>query len=115
MASSWITTRPTKGGEKRYRVEFRLGGRESRTQYGGSFKTKREAGERKRWIAGELAARRVPDLGSLEAATRAPTLPVAAEAWRASRLDVVEQTGNMHRWAVARIFKVTPALHAKRI
>jgi integrase len=115
VASVWLVVRKTKDGSKRYRCEFRCGGREAPTQYGGSFKTRREAGERKRWVAGELAARRVPDLGSLEAATRAPTLAVAAEAWRASRLDVVEQTGNMHRSAVARIFKVAPALRAKRI
>lgn len=62
MASSWITTRTTKSGEKRYRVEYRLGGRESPTKYGGSFRRKREADERRRWIDGELAGRRVPDL-----------------------------------------------------
>ena len=43
MASVWIRTRSTKGGGKRYRVEFRLGGREARIRYGGSFATKREA------------------------------------------------------------------------
>lgn len=48
-------------------------------------------------------------------AAKAPTLSTAAETWRASRLDVVEQTGNMHRSAVARIFKVAPALRTKRI
>ena len=57
MASSWITSRTTAGGAKRYRVEWRAGGREAPTRYGGSFKTKREADERKRWISGELAAR----------------------------------------------------------
>jgi hypothetical protein len=56
VASVWLTTRTTKHGAKRYRVEFRVGGRETATRYGGSFKTKREADERKRWIAGELLA-----------------------------------------------------------
>ena len=44
-----------------------------------------------------------------------PTLAEAAEAWRASRVDVAEQTGNMHRSAFARIFKVRPGLHGRRV
>jgi hypothetical protein len=53
VASTWITTRTTASGGKRYRVEYRLGGREAPTRYGGSFKTRREADERKRWLSGE--------------------------------------------------------------
>ena len=64
MASVWIVTRVT-GAGKRYRVRFRIGGRESADQYAGSFKTQREALARRAWIAGELAALRVPDLGAL--------------------------------------------------
>src|SRR5436309_2588505 len=78
MASAWITTRTTSAGARRYRVEFRLGGRESRTRYAGSFKTKREADERKRWISGELAARRMPELRSVEPLS-APTLAESFE------------------------------------
>jgi hypothetical protein len=73
MASCWLVTRLTKHGAKRYRVEYRLGGRQAPTRYAGSFKTKREADERKRWISGELAAKRVPDLRFV-AAEKAPTL-----------------------------------------
>ena len=62
MASSWIIRRATKDGGTRYRVEHRLGGRESATRYGGSFRTKREALARNAWIVGELAALRVPRL-----------------------------------------------------
>jgi hypothetical protein len=51
-----------RGGDKRYRVEYRLGGREAPTRYGGSFKMRREASLRNSWIAGELAALRVPHL-----------------------------------------------------
>ena len=61
MASAWISPRATKDG-KRFRVLYRLGGRESVPRYGGSFKTKREALARQGWISGELAAMRVPDL-----------------------------------------------------
>jgi hypothetical protein len=50
--SSWIITRPTKGGGKRYRVRFRLGGREAPHLYGGSFPTRAEALTRKRYIDG---------------------------------------------------------------
>jgi integrase len=101
MASAWITTRITKRGERRYRVEYRLGGREAPTRYGGSFKTKREADERKRWISGELAARRVPELRAAEP-ERAPTLAEAYERYRASRLDVSEATRIYQRSAIRR-------------
>lgn len=114
MPSSWIVTRPTKDGQKRYRVEYRLGGRESATGYGGSFKTKREADERRRWIGGELAGRRLPELRSLKV-ERAPTLAQAADNWRASRVDVGEQTAHMHRSAFVRIFRVKPALRARHV
>lgn len=59
---------------------------------------------------------RVPDVTALEQEpARAPTLTEAAERWRASRVDVVEQTGNMHRSAFARIFKVAPDLARRRV
>jgi integrase len=101
MASSWIVTRPTKNGGRRFRVEYRLGGRESATRYGGSFKTKREALGRKQWLDGELAARRLPDFSSLEThAARTPTIADAAERWQASRLDASANTKLQHRSAV---------------
>jgi integrase len=116
MPSVWIKTRLTADGDKRYRVEFRLGGRESRARYGGSFKTQREALSRKQWIGGELAALRVPDLQLLAVeAPSAPTLGEAAETWRVTRVDVAEQTQRMHRSDLARCFKVAPKLRAKRV
>src|SRR4051794_19634068 len=95
MASAWITTRTTKNGEKRYRVEFRPGGREAPTRYGGSFRSKREALERKAWIAGELAARRLPDLRWHEPTS--PTFAQAATNWQAARVDVADSTREQHR------------------
>jgi integrase len=116
VASSWIIPRSTKGGGRRYRVLYRLGGAESKHRYAGSFPTKTEALSRKRWVDGELSAMRVPNIGSLEVApVRAPTLGEASEAWRASRVDVVEQTANMHRSAFGRIFKVAPTMRSRRI
>jgi integrase len=76
------------------------------------FKTKREADERKRWISGELAARRVPDLRSLETAPRAVTVAEACERWRSSRIDVSESTRVLHRVALSRVL---PLLGERRI
>jgi integrase len=103
MASVWITRRETQDGATRYRVEFRVGGRESRTCYGGSFATKREALLRKAWVSGELAQLRVPDLRALEAAPQKPTLAEAASRWRESRVDVTEGTRVLHRVALNRV------------
>ncbi len=104
MTSAWLTTRVTATGDKRYRVMFRLGGRESMPRYAGSFATKREALARKAWVVGELASMRVPDLGVLEhEPARAPTLSEAAERWRASRVDVAEGTRVLHRVALGRV------------
>jgi integrase len=101
VASVWITPRTTASGSKRYRVEFRLGGREAPTRYGGSFKTKREATVRQNWIAGELAAKRVPDLRF--AAAEAVTLRTLAARWQASRVDVSEGTAQTYRVALGRL------------
>jgi hypothetical protein len=66
-----------------------------------------EALARKRWIAGELASGRVPELRLLAAkAPKAPTLAEAAEAWRASRVDVTEGTRTLHRVALARVLPI---------
>ncbi len=93
MPSSWIIGRSAGGGGKRYLVRFRLGGRESVQRYAGSFRTRAEAIERRRWIDGELAAMRVPDLARLEREpVRAATLADAVEAYRESRIDVAEAT-----------------------
>lgn len=93
MPGSWIITRVTRNGGKRYVVRYRLGGRESAQHYGGSFRTRAEALARKRWIAGELAAMRVPGLSALEREpAHAPSLADAVTAYRASRIDIAEAT-----------------------
>jgi hypothetical protein len=48
MASSWIVTRTTRDGGRRYRVEFRQGGREAPTRYGGSFRAPHRRDQRRR-------------------------------------------------------------------
>ena len=93
MPGSWIIHRVTRNGGKRYLVRYRLGGRESAQHYGGSFRTRTEALERRRWIAAELAAMRVPDLSALDREPpRAPELAEAVAAYRASRIDIAEPT-----------------------
>jgi integrase len=113
MASVWITPRTTAAGGKRYRREYRLGGREAPTQYGGSFKTRREADERKRWIAGELAAKRVPDLSFAGAET--VTLRTLAARWQASRVDVSEGTAQTYRVALGRLLPRLGDIAVERI
>ncbi len=71
--SAWIAKRPTKSGTT-YRVMFRTGGRESAPRDAGAFRTKREARIRRDWVAGELAAMRVPDLTLLAEKPPAPLL-----------------------------------------
>ena len=92
MASVHIVTRTTANGDRRFRVRYRLGGRDAPILYGGSFRTKREAEERARWIGGELAARRVPDLRANTEPQRVETFAVVAERWRASRIDHAAET-----------------------
>jgi integrase len=107
MASSWIIARPTKDGGKRYRVLYRVGGRESSPRYGGSFPTKREALARKQWVDGELAQLRTPDVRALAAEPpKALTLREAAKRWQESRVDVRESTTIQHRTALGRVLPV---------
>lgn len=116
MASVWVRTRRTSSGAKRYRVEFRVEGRYSKIRYGGSFKTHREALERRRYVAAELAGKRVPDLSAREdEALRLPTLAEAEGRWRESRIDVEKTTQDMHRSAFRRIFRDAPHLQKVRI
>jgi integrase len=113
MPSVWIERRSTLGGENRYLVKYRLGGRESARRYAGSFATRREAIARRGWVAGELAAMRVPRIKRLEAETpTSPTLREAGERWRASRVDVTEETAVGHRVHLSRVL---PMLGSRRI
>jgi hypothetical protein len=85
-------TRVERDGTVRYRVRYRLGGRETPMLAGGSFKTMREAKARRDAIAGELSARRVPDLRLLAELETTALLSDVAEAWRQSRLDGADGT-----------------------
>src|SRR5687768_13300706 len=90
---------------------YRLGGRESAPRYGGSFRTKREALARKAWLAGELAALRVPNLRLAEGAA-VDSLRSIASRWQASRVDVAPGTLATYRVALGRIL---PRLGDQRV
>lgn len=112
MASVWISpTRTPRNGERRFRVFFRVGGRESAPRHGGIFRTRREATERKNWIAGELAALRVPDIHPANK-TNPVTVRVLADRWQASRVDVSAGTMQTYRVALGRLL---PRLGAKPV
>jgi len=107
MPSVWITTRTTRAGARRFRVEYRLGGRESRIRYGGSFKEKRLAKLRRDFISGELVNQRVPDLRLLAAEPpKSRTIAAAGDDWLASRIDVADSTKVRNRVEFDRIKKL---------
>jgi hypothetical protein len=113
VASAWIERRRTADGKPRYLVKYRRGGSESRKRYAGSFRTMREATIRRAWVAGELAALRLPDLGTLGRDEAAPqTFAEAAKRWQASRVDVAEATRVQHRTALNRAL---PLLGSRRL
>lgn len=88
MPSSRIRKRAGITGP-RYRVVYRLGGRESTERYAGSFPTKSLAEKRKAWIDSELAYGRVPNVKLIDVRPVAlPTVREVAARWRASRIDV---------------------------
>jgi integrase len=112
--SAWIQRFVAKDGSSRFRVRFRVGGRESAIGYAGSFRTMREAKVRRDFVAGELAAKRVPELRRPDE-RRVPTLAEAEARWRAGRIDVVEGTQNVHRSAFNRIRRFAPKLMRRRV
>jgi integrase len=98
--SPWIIKRRTLSGV-RYEVRFRLGGRGPQL-YGGRFKRREDARRRARWIAGELAAMRVPNLRALR--DQGPVRPLSAwgAEWADSRIDVSAATRENYRKHMAR-------------
>jgi integrase len=86
-------------------VRYRLGGREASQRYGGIFRTEREARARRDWIAGELAALRVPNLELLDPEPEARLRDVAT-AWQSSRISITEGTRTRHGVELARILPV---------
>lgn len=103
MASVHVLRVVLRSGAVRYRVRYRLGGAETEHRYAGSFRTRREAEARARWVAGELAAMRVPDVAALAETPQPVTMAEAAHRWQASRIDIAENTRNVHRKSLAHV------------
>jgi len=117
VSSVWIRTRAAKDGIPRFRVEYRPGGREERTRFAGSFTTKRIARIRAAFVEQELAAGRIPDLTltAPETTPLAPTFQMAADAWRATRVDVEDTTRTLHRVALNRAMPTLADLRVDEI
>jgi integrase len=94
VASAFVVTRKTKTGDPRFVVRYRLGGRAWPVQHGGSFQTMKDARARRDVIAGELAAGRNPAdlLQTMSERPKVRTFAEWAEAYRASRPDIGEET-----------------------
>jgi integrase len=111
VPSAWVRKRG-----KRFRVEYRLGGRESSIRYAGTFERRGDALDRRAWVVGEMAAMRMPDVRLV---TSAPieTLAIVAERWRRSRISVSDGTRATHVVNLGRIIPElgtsTPAAIAK--
>src|SRR5215471_3500538 len=106
MPSVWIEKRKALSGAFRYRVRYRLGGRETKPRYAGMFSTKREAQIRRDWIAGRLAAMEVPDISLTREPPKGKAVAAAIEEWRDSRVDVTDTTRRLHRIALNRVIPV---------
>lgn len=90
MSGAWIRARARQDGRS-YAVCYRRGGRDTKIEYAGTFKTQREARIRRDLVAGELAAGRDPKqiLVRLAApAAPARTVTAAFDAWIGSLLDL---------------------------
>jgi integrase len=114
VASCWIESKRTAAGERRWRVVFRLGGRESPKLNGGTFGLQRDARTREGFILGEIAAGRIPDIAFDPTPTSKTFAEVAAE-WQASRIDVRDATTVQHRSAIGRVLPTLGHLRVDEI
>lgn len=100
MTGVHIRKRVTKGGERRYDVRYRRGGRGYPVEHGGTFKREADAKERLKLVAGELAAGRDPkDALRPKPPSAERTGKFIAEAYKASRIDLVDfPDGHLYRF-----------------
>lgn len=103
MSPSVSITRRLRRSGIRYVVRYRLGGAETQPIHAGSFKTRRDAETRARWISGELAAMRVPDLHLTDHHPTRLTVPDACQRWLDGRHDLTPASRDNYRPSLARI------------
>ena len=93
-----------KNGLRRWKVLYRLRGRDCQVLHGGSFKRKADADARAAWIREQLRAGITPDpLGIGRDTAPLETVAELMARWQASRIDVSEATRVQHRSAVRRL------------
>lgn len=94
MSPVHIKTRLTGNGKKRYLVYFRRGGRYTKEEYAGSFRTQKAAHERRILVETWLAAGKEPrvELAQLKATQASGTWTDDAHRYLASRVDIQEST-----------------------
>lgn len=103
--SAWIRVRTTSHGDKRYTVEYRLGGRATPKQNANTFRTLREAKQRRDLVAGWIAQGLNPrdQLAKLLNPDPASSLAAAFDTFISSRIDVTPKTLVNYRNAKGRI------------
>lgn len=100
LATLYIRARDT-GDGRRFDVRYRRGGRYSKVEHGGSFRTKREAAIRRDLIADWLAAAKDPKAELDRAIVGGDTFRQLHAEWLASRRNVTEGTKDGYRFRSA--------------
>lgn len=105
MSSVHIRTRLLDGGDRRYIVRYRRGGRGFPVTHAGSFKTVKEARIRRDLVAEWLAAGRDPavELRALLNPQQAERMGDLAASWLASRHSISDTTRATYRGYLGRI------------
>ena len=130
MSSTAATTLPSglpgtayivargEGPSRRFLVRFKLGGRESKIEYAGSFRRKSDAVLRRNFIITLIAAGLGSEirqrLRSTDSPNGAVTVQTAAERWQASRVDVAAGTAQTYKVALARILPASATRRSRR-
>lgn len=99
---AYIRSRAT-GSGKRFDVIYRRGGRYSKVEHGGTFKTKREAEARKRTIDTWLAEAKDPRVELARFLDPGATMREAGEAWLRARRSIGDRTREEYERRVERI------------
>ncbi len=98
MATLYVRSRSIADGSRRFDVKYRRGGRYTALEHGGSFRTQREANERKRLIGDLLAAGLNPKVELRRRLEPERPLREASQGWIEARRRVAERTREGYRW-----------------
>lgn len=99
---AYIRARKT-GKGRRFDVIYRRGGRYSKVEHGGTFKTRREADSRRRVVETWLAEAKDPRVELARLLEPGATVREAGEAWLRSRRSIAERTRQEYQRRVDRL------------